>query len=108
MIPPSNLYGSRGISLSAVSTRQLSFITVIRTFYIIEASPFIPLSYLILSLISFPTLPRRLDFPMQRYSGHPASSTAMLTARGFARQPSQIRDGLSVPRHVMPVGLGSP
>lgn len=34
---------------------------------------------------------------MQRYSGRPVSSTAMLTARGFARQPSQIEDDLSVP-----------
>ncbi|EDU98908.1 hypothetical protein PL674_01690 [Phocaeicola vulgatus] len=34
---------------------------------------------------------------MQRYSGRPVSSTAMLTARGFARQPSQIEDVLSVP-----------
>ncbi|MFK2809557.1 hypothetical protein ACIXWY_23425 [Bacteroides fragilis] len=50
----------------------------------------------------------RLDFPMQRYSGRPASSTTMLTARGFARQPSQIRDVLSVPRHAVPVGLGIP
>ena len=28
-------------------------------------------------------LPCRLDFPMQRYSGRPASSTAVLTARGL-------------------------
>ena len=60
-------------------------------------------------LLSFPTLPRRLDFPMQRYSGRPASSTALLTARGFARQPSQIEDVLSSPdRHGMSVGLGIP
>ena len=46
----------------------------------------------------------RLDFPMQRYSGRPSSSTAMLTARGFARQPSQIEDVLSVPRLAAPSG----
>ena len=33
-------------------------------------------------------LPCRLDFPMQRYSGRPASSTTVLTALEFARQPS--------------------
>ncbi|MFS2508655.1 hypothetical protein AAH140_02760 [Bacteroides thetaiotaomicron] len=45
---------------------------------------------------------------MQKYSVRPASSTAMLTARGFARQPSQIEDVLSIPRHAVPVGLGIP
>ena len=35
-----------GLSLFTVFTRQLSFITIVRTHYIIGASPFTPLSYL--------------------------------------------------------------
>ena len=74
-----------------------SYFTIILYLSAIPFSLFFPL-----------TFSRRLDFSMQRYSSRPASSTAMLTARGFARQPSQIRDVLSVPRHVVPVGLGIP
>lgn len=85
-------------SLYAVSTERPPFLANVPAFlYSPASSPFTPLSYLLLSLISFPPLSRRLDFPMQRYSGRPVSSTAMLTARGFARQPSQIEDVLSVP-----------
>ena len=74
-----------------------SYFTIILYLSAIPFSLFFPL-----------TFSRRLDFSMQRYSSRPASSTAMLTARGFARQPSQIRDVLSVPRHVVPVGWGIP
>ena len=63
-----------------------SYFTIILYLSAIPFSLFFPL-----------TFSRRLDFSMQRYSSRPASSTAMLTARGFARQPSQIEDVLSVP-----------
>lgn len=50
-----------------------SYFTIILYLSAIPFSLFFPL-----------TFSRRLDFSMQRYSSRPASSTAMLTARGFA------------------------
>ena len=52
-----------------------SFLANVPAFFIQSGFfPFTPLSYLLLSLISFPPLSSsRLDFPMQRYSGRPVS-----------------------------------
>ena len=71
--------------------RQIFFFSRYSHFYIQSGFFLFYSGYPILSLISPPLPPRRLDFLMQRYSGRPASSTTMLTARGFARQPSANR-----------------
>ena len=54
-----------------------SYFTIILYLSAIPFSLFFPL-----------TFSRRLDFSMQRYSSRPASSTTVLTALEFARQPS--------------------
>ncbi len=52
--------------------------------------------------------PSPVRFPMQRYSGRPASSTTVLTALEFARQPSANQRWPFSSPHAVPVGLGIP
>ena len=85
--------------LIIIIPKNFLFKSIFYTRYIPFTSPFYLFSFLSLPA----ALPCRCDFPMRRYSVIRSSSTApltgsaMLTARGFARQPSQIEDDLSVP-----------
>jgi hypothetical protein len=65
---------------------DLLFLAYVPAFlYSPASSPFTLLSYLLLSLISFPLLSRRLDFLAKGIAVVRCQVPPMLTARGFAR-----------------------